>query len=80
MTIHWEELLCEGFETFNEMITNWHWEGDLTLEEMSDKLGVSLASLKRYLQKEKIKMQPSGSRPKEKRRKRNEKTTTNINC
>jgi len=46
MTIQWSLLLHNGYESEKEMITKMHWEENLTIEEMSIKLGVSHSTLK----------------------------------
>lgn len=59
----WDELLHNGYKTPIEMITRMHYEENLTIDEMAEKLGISHNTLKRKIAKEGIKMKKRGGLP-----------------
>jgi len=63
MSIHWDKLLHNGYESVTEMLTKMHWEENLTIEEMHMKLGVSHSTLKKKIKELDIKMKPPGGKP-----------------
>jgi hypothetical protein len=60
MAINWEDLLHNGYSSVSEMITEMHWKENLTIEEMSEKLGIGHSTLKRKISELSIKMKPKG--------------------
>jgi DNA-binding NtrC family response regulator len=60
MTIFWDELLHGNYTSVEEMITKMHYQENLTIDEMSEKLGISHTTLKRKIRNLGIKMKPKG--------------------
>ena len=73
MTIQWGLLLHNGYETEKEMITKMHYEENLTIEEMSLKLGIDHSTLKRKIKELDITMKKPGGIPFSKHGKRGRK-------
>jgi IS30 family transposase len=60
VTILWNQLLCENYNSPEEMITDFHWKKGMSIEEIAVKLGVSESTLKREIKKLHIKMKKPG--------------------
>ncbi len=58
--ILWDELLHNGYGSIKEMITKMHWEENLTIDEIAEKLGVGRSTLQRKIVELGIKMKPMG--------------------
>jgi response regulator of citrate/malate metabolism len=58
--IYWENLLHNGYGSVKEMISKMHWEENLTIDEISEKLGVGRSTLQRKIVELEIKMKAKG--------------------
>lgn len=60
MTIIWEDLLHNNYTSPEEMIIGMHHKENMTIDEMSEKLGISHTTLKRKIVALDIKMKRKG--------------------
>jgi predicted ArsR family transcriptional regulator len=60
MTIIWEDLLHDNYTSPEEMIIGMHHEENMTIDEISEKLGISHTTLKRKIVALGIRMKPKG--------------------
>jgi hypothetical protein len=58
--IYWQDLLHNGYESVEEMISKMHHQENLTVSEISEKLGVGRSTLQRKITELGIKMKPKG--------------------